>query len=136
MSLQKDTALLAVLGVVEAARAAQIYSAYRFNYSSFVVAAFLFILMTIPLGPADRLVDRTGSSSTASGGNDMTEAVRIQGVRKAFGELEVLRDIDLVVEDHEVIGSDRGERFREVDAVAVHRPPRAGRRRPHLDRGR
>jgi polar amino acid transport system ATP-binding protein len=34
----------------------------------------------------------------------MTEAVRIQGVRKAFGELEVLRDIDLVVEDHEVIG--------------------------------
>ena len=40
---------VAVLGVVEAARAAQIYSAYRFNYSSFVVAAFLFVLMTIPL---------------------------------------------------------------------------------------
>ena len=54
VSLQKDTALLAVLGVVEAARAAQIYSAYRFNYSSFVVAAFLFILMTIPLA---RLTD-------------------------------------------------------------------------------
>ncbi|HEX6581201.1 MAG TPA: amino acid ABC transporter ATP-binding protein [Actinomycetota bacterium] len=34
----------------------------------------------------------------------MTEAVRIQGVRKAFGELEVLRGIDLVVEDHEVVG--------------------------------
>jgi polar amino acid transport system ATP-binding protein len=34
----------------------------------------------------------------------MTEAVRIQGVRKSFGELEVLRGIDLVVEDHEVIG--------------------------------
>ena len=54
VSLQKDTALLAVLGIVEAARAAQIYSAYRFNYSSFVVAAFLFILMTIPLA---RLTD-------------------------------------------------------------------------------
>ena len=54
VSLQKDTALLAVLGVVEAARAAQIYSAYRFNYSSFVVAAFLFILVTIPLA---RLTD-------------------------------------------------------------------------------
>jgi polar amino acid transport system ATP-binding protein len=34
----------------------------------------------------------------------MTEAVRIQGLRKSFGELEVLRGIDLVVEDHEVIG--------------------------------
>jgi polar amino acid transport system ATP-binding protein len=34
----------------------------------------------------------------------MTEAVRIQGVRKSFGELEVLRGIDLVVEDHEVVG--------------------------------
>jgi polar amino acid transport system ATP-binding protein len=34
----------------------------------------------------------------------MTEAVRVQGVRKSFGELEVLRGIDLVVEDHEVIG--------------------------------
>jgi polar amino acid transport system permease protein len=59
VSLQKDTALLAVLGVVEAARAAQIYSAYRFNYSSFVVAAFLFILMTIPLARlTDWLIER------------------------------------------------------------------------------
>lgn len=59
VSLQKDTALLAVLGVVEAARAAQIYSAYRFNYSSFVVAAFLFVLMTIPLARlTDWLIER------------------------------------------------------------------------------
>jgi polar amino acid transport system ATP-binding protein len=34
----------------------------------------------------------------------VTEAVRVQGVRKSFGELEVLRGLDLVVEDHEVIG--------------------------------
>jgi polar amino acid transport system permease protein len=59
VSLQKDTALLAVLGVVEAARAAQIYSSYRFNYSSFVVAAFLFVLMTIPLARfTDWLIER------------------------------------------------------------------------------
>jgi polar amino acid transport system permease protein len=59
VSLQKDTALLAVLGIVEAARAAQIYSAYRFNYSSFVVAAFLFVLMTIPLARlTDWLIER------------------------------------------------------------------------------
>ena len=34
----------------------------------------------------------------------MSEAVRVEGVRKAFGDLEVLRGIDLVVEDHEVVG--------------------------------
>ena len=34
----------------------------------------------------------------------MTDAVRIEDVRKSFGELEVLRGIDLVVQDHEVVG--------------------------------
>ena len=59
VSLQKDTALLAVLGVVEAARAAQIYASYRFNYSSFTVAAILFILVTIPLARfTDYLLER------------------------------------------------------------------------------
>jgi polar amino acid transport system permease protein len=68
VSLQKDTALLAVLGVVEAARAAQIYSSYRFNYSSFVVAAFLFILMTIPLARfTDWLIERDRRRRQARG---------------------------------------------------------------------
>ena len=34
----------------------------------------------------------------------MTEAVRVEGLHKSFGDLEVLRGIDLVVEDHEVVG--------------------------------
>jgi polar amino acid transport system permease protein len=59
ISLQKDTALVAVLGPIEAARAAQIYGADRFNYSSFVVAALLFILLTIPLARfTDHLIAR------------------------------------------------------------------------------
>ena len=59
VSLQKDTALLAVLGIIEAARAAQIYSSTVFNYSSFVMAAILFILVTIPLARfTDHLVER------------------------------------------------------------------------------
>jgi polar amino acid transport system permease protein len=59
ISLQKDTALIAVLGPIEAARAAAIYGADRFNYSSFVVAAFLFILLTIPLARfTDHLIER------------------------------------------------------------------------------
>jgi len=34
----------------------------------------------------------------------MTDAVRIEGVHKAFGPVEVLRGIDLSIEDHEVVG--------------------------------
>lgn len=49
IGLQKDTALISVLGPIEAARAAQIYGAANFNYTSYLVAAVLFILVTIPL---------------------------------------------------------------------------------------
>ena len=33
----------------------------------------------------------------------MSEAIRLEGVRKSFDKLEVLRGIDLTVEEHEVI---------------------------------
>ncbi len=49
ISLQKDTALVGVLGAIEASEAAQIYASTTFNYSSFVVAAALFVVLTIPL---------------------------------------------------------------------------------------
>jgi polar amino acid transport system permease protein len=59
IGLQKDTALVSVLGVVEAAREGQAYGAQYFNYAGFVVAAILFILMTIPLARfTDYLVAR------------------------------------------------------------------------------
>jgi polar amino acid transport system permease protein len=59
IGLQKDTALISVLGPIEAARAAQIYGSSQFNYSSYVVAAVLFVLMTIPLARfTDHLIDR------------------------------------------------------------------------------
>ncbi|WP_347353260.1 amino acid ABC transporter permease [Intrasporangium sp.] len=49
VSLQKDSGLIAVLGVVDAIRAAQIESATDFNYTPYVVAGFLFICLTIPM---------------------------------------------------------------------------------------
>ncbi len=59
ISLQKDTALVAVLGAIEANEAAQIYSSTVFNFSSFTVAAILFLILTIPLARfTDRLIDR------------------------------------------------------------------------------
>ena len=59
IGLQKDTALVSVLGSIEAARAAQIYGAEQFNYASYVVAALLFVLITIPLARfTDHLIER------------------------------------------------------------------------------
>ena len=49
ISLQKDTALLSVIFVFEAMFSAQDYTNYHFNYTPRVVAAVLFICLTIPL---------------------------------------------------------------------------------------
>jgi polar amino acid transport system permease protein len=49
VSLQKDTALVSVLGPVEVLRAAQVIVYDKFNYTPYVVAALFFIAMTIPL---------------------------------------------------------------------------------------
>jgi len=54
VALQKDVALLSVLGVRDAVREAQIYTARTFNYSSLIAAAVLFLLATIPMA---RLTD-------------------------------------------------------------------------------
>lgn len=54
VALQKDVAILSVIGVRDAVREAQIYTATTFNYSSLVVAAGLFLLATIPMA---RLAD-------------------------------------------------------------------------------
>ena len=49
IGLQKDTALVALLGVVEAFRQSQIESAAAFNYTPYLATALLFLLLTIPL---------------------------------------------------------------------------------------
>jgi polar amino acid transport system permease protein len=68
ISLQKDTALVSVLGAIEANRAAEIYSSTVFNYSSFAVAAILFLVLTIPLARfTDRLIARDRARRLAGG---------------------------------------------------------------------
>ena len=49
VSLQKDSGLIAVLGVIDAIRAAQIETASDFNYTPYVVAGALFVCLTIPM---------------------------------------------------------------------------------------
>ncbi|GAB2960586.1 amino acid ABC transporter permease [Nonomuraea fastidiosa] len=59
-SLQKDSALVATIGPLEALRQAQIHSAQSFNYTPYLVAALLFILLTIPMARfTDHLAART-----------------------------------------------------------------------------
>jgi polar amino acid transport system permease protein len=49
VSLQKDVALVYILGIREAVREAQIYNARTFNYTGYVVAAVLFLAVSIPV---------------------------------------------------------------------------------------
>jgi polar amino acid transport system permease protein len=49
VALQKDSALLALLGVQEAFRRAQVYVAGTFNFTAYLAAALLFLLLTVPL---------------------------------------------------------------------------------------
>jgi polar amino acid transport system permease protein len=55
IALQKDVALVAILGVVEAFRVAQIDAAANFNYTPLLAAALLYLIITVPLA---RLLDR------------------------------------------------------------------------------
>jgi polar amino acid transport system permease protein len=49
IGLQKDTALVALIGPVEAFRQAQIDEAATFNFTPYMCTALLFVLLTIPL---------------------------------------------------------------------------------------
>jgi polar amino acid transport system permease protein len=55
ISLQKDVALVSILGPLEAFRVAQIDAASNFEYTPLVAAALLYLCVTIPLA---RIVDR------------------------------------------------------------------------------
>ncbi|TIC83028.1 amino acid ABC transporter permease [Nocardioides sp. GY 10127] len=54
VSLQKDTALVSVLGVLDGVFWATNYANYNFNYTPMVVVAIYFIVLTVPLA---RLTD-------------------------------------------------------------------------------
>lgn len=49
VSLQKDVSLVFVLGVREGVREAEIFNARTFNYTGYIVAAVLFLLVSVPV---------------------------------------------------------------------------------------
>ncbi len=55
ISLQKDVALVSILGPQEAFRVAQVFEASQFNFTPLIAAALLYLCVTIPM---TRIVDR------------------------------------------------------------------------------
>ncbi|GAA5018719.1 amino acid ABC transporter permease [Kitasatospora paranensis] len=49
VSLQKDTGLVSIGGVIDAVYAAKIITAQTFNYTPYLVSALVFIVLTVPL---------------------------------------------------------------------------------------
>jgi polar amino acid transport system permease protein len=69
IGLQKDTALVALIGPVEAFRQSQIEVARNFDYTPYLATALLFVLLTIPLARlTDYLVARERRRRLALGG--------------------------------------------------------------------
>ncbi len=60
LALQKDVALISIIGPQEAFRVAQIFAASQFNYTPLLAATALYLCVTIPM---TRLVDRLQARS-------------------------------------------------------------------------
>ena len=68
VALIKDTGLVSILGVTDAIRAAQIQTSKTFNYTPYVMAALIFLAVTIPLTRAtDRLLRKSLERQNAQG---------------------------------------------------------------------
>ena len=68
IGLQKDTALVALLGPIEAFRQSQIDVEGSFNYTPYLVTAVLFVLLTIPMARfTDWLIARDRRRQLAGG---------------------------------------------------------------------
>jgi polar amino acid transport system permease protein len=68
IGLQKDTALVQVVGVIDAFNQSRIVAANAFNLSAVTIVAILFVLITIPQARfVDRLIERDNARMRAGG---------------------------------------------------------------------
>jgi polar amino acid transport system permease protein len=68
IGLQKDTAFIGIIGVLEGFRRAQLYAGSKFNLSSFTGLALCFVVLTIPMTRlTDHLLKRDQQRMAAAG---------------------------------------------------------------------
>ena len=68
ISLQKDVALISILGPLEAFRQAQVYASLKFNFTPLMAAAVLYLCVTIPLARIVDLMQARDDRRRAAGG--------------------------------------------------------------------
>ena len=110
VALQKDVGLISVLGAVDAIRAAQIEAARTFNFTPYVVAGLLFVLLAIPTG---RIADAAAARATRRQEGAWRkkpelfprseQVLELRGVVKRYGDTTVLDGIDLRVDEGQVV---------------------------------
>ena len=143
IGLQKDTALVGTLGVVEAFKQAQIDQSATFNGTPYLVAATLFVLITIPLARFTDWLDRARPAPAAGGEAGVSARPAALQVE---GPAQVLRQARGAARDRPRGRRARGRLpdrrlgLRQVDAAPLHQPARAhpggpDRRRRGRDHG-
>jgi His/Glu/Gln/Arg/opine family amino acid ABC transporter permease subunit len=101
IALQKDVGLISVLGAIDAVRGAQIEVAKFANFTPYVVAGLLFVLLAIPtirLGRQDFgeiHCPRTAGSHTVIDWN--RPRLKVVGLKKFYGDRRVINGVDLEV---------------------------------------
>ena len=101
IGLQKDTALVGLLGLVEVARAAENYASDDVQLHRLHDGRAAVHRGDDPARAGHRLADRARPAADAGHGRMSTSAkplvLRLEGVHKSYGDVEVLRGIDLDV---------------------------------------
>ena len=112
-ALLKDTTLVSVIALNEVALVGRDIQSKTFNSSALTLGAILFLIVVLPLARVvDRLIARANGARHlarrhADGHAPLARwpapMLRLEGIFKSFGELEVLRGIDLEIAKGEVV---------------------------------
>ena len=108
VALQKDVGLISVLGAVDAVRAAQIEVARTYDFTPYLVAGLLFILLAVPTVRLADWVNLRAARRQQAGGVAVsipitTPVLEAERLVKRFGDNLVLGGVDLAVAEHEVV---------------------------------
>ena len=120
VALQKDVGLVSLAGPIDAVRAAQIATAETFNYTPYIVAGVLFVLLAIPLIAVTDWVTLRAARRQAGADERPGRSLpwRAQGVRRH----RCARRTRPRRRRARGRGADRGVRLGQVDAAALRQP--------------